>query len=253
MRLRIPGIWIILLPAIAAALFAACGSDEERTISKVFQAAPWQGAETLTYNLSRRGEPSAGACVLTTEPDFEPGKTRLRQSCTSDQHTDEGSVVVDAQTLKPDFATRIATDAEKNRRTTWTNTYEAIVVRFEADTNGSVSRTTRDLPKPSPLSPDPGWYEDGSLLWLVRGLPLRDGFAASYMHVINAGQPRVLPVDISIESPQAVKVPAGTFTAWRVLIKRENTTYSFWVDQQAPQRVVKARIEDVTYELTAVK
>ena len=50
-----------------------------------------------------------------------------------------------------------------------------------------------------------------------------------------------------------VTVPAGKFTAWRIRYQREESIYYVWVDAAAPQRMVKARVEDVIYELTGIK
>ena len=246
---------VALFAALVLAAFAvaACGGGSTHQTSKLFKAPPWTGPEQLDYNLSRRGEPSAGACELKTEPDFEPGKTRLGHHCGKDEFSDDASAVVDAKTLKPITATRTAIDAKKDRKTVWTNSYQDTSVRFEAETNGSVTSTARDLPKPDATSPDPGWYEDATLLWLARGLPLQAGFTGSYAHVINAGQPRVITVDVNVGAPEKVTVPAGDFSAWRVRIVGGDATYTIWVDEQPPHRVVRAVIEDVTYALTAAK
>jgi hypothetical protein len=244
---------LLLALVLAAFAVAACGGGSTRQTSKVFTAPPWTGPEQLSYNLSRRGEPSAGTCELKTEPDFEPGRTRLSHHCGKDEFSDDAAAIVDAKTLKPITATRTTIDTRKERKTVWTNSYENTVVRFEAETNGSASNTSRDLPKPDATSPDPGWYEDATLLWLARGIPLQAGFTASYAHVINAGQPRVITVDVKVGAPEKVDVPAGAFSAWKIRIVGGNATYTIWVDDQPPHRVVRAVIEDLTYALTAAK
>ena len=48
--------------------------------------------------------------------------------------------------------------------------------------------TSRDLPEPTEEWPTPGWYDDESLFWLVRGVELREDYEDHYTHVINAGQ-----------------------------------------------------------------
>jgi hypothetical protein len=246
-------ILVLLAAPLLVLVTLSCGGGADRQTSKVFQAPPWTGPEDLGYNLSRRAEPSFGTCELLTEPNVEPGRTRLSHHCGNDSYSDDGVALVDAQSLQPLTATRTATDRAKDRKTVWTNTYEDSIVRFEADTNGSISKTTRDLPKPNAQSPDPGWYDDDTLLWLARGLPLKAGFEASYAHVINAGQPRVIVVDVKVDPAEKVTVPAGEFQSWKVRIVQGGSTYTIWVDEQAPNRVVKATIEDVTYELTAVR
>ena len=135
---------------------------------------------------------------------------------------------------------------------THTVTYDGSVAHFQTDDGKKTRETTRDLPKPATRAPDPGWYDDESLLWLARGLTLKAGYRAGYAHVINAGQPRVLTVEVTVDPPETVKVPAGEFSAWKVRYQREDSIYFVWVDTQSPNRMVKARIEDVTYELTGI-
>ncbi len=108
---------------VIALVAAACGGGSNRQVSKLFEASPWTGPEQFTYTLSRRGEPSAGTCDLKTEPEFEPGKTRLSHHCGKDEFSDDATTIVDAKTLKPITATRTAIDTRKERRTVWTNIY----------------------------------------------------------------------------------------------------------------------------------
>lgn len=238
----------LLLVALVA---AACSGDDDTVTHKLFTSPPWTGPETYTYNLKQSGDP-AGTCTLKTEPNVEPGKTRLSRMCSDGKrYEDNGSVTVDATTLAPIESTRVFVDSEKNKKTTYTNTYEGPQVVFHAvDQDGHTNNTTRDLPTPSAKDPDPGWYDDEELLWLVRGLPLQQGYGGTYTHVINAGQPRVLPVDVHVDAPQQVKVPAGEFSAYRVRVQKDDSIYQLWVDTAAPHKVVKAQIEDATYELT---
>ena len=81
----------------------------------------------------------------------------------------------------------------------------------------------RNLPRQSAGSADTGWYDDDALLWLARGIPLATGYEAAYVHVINAGQPRVLTVRVSLAGPERVETPAGTFEAWKVRFDREQS------------------------------
>ena len=107
--------------------------------------------------------------------------------------------------------------------------------------------------KPSETSPDPGYYDDESLLWLVRGMDLREGYEATYQNV-NAGTGGTFPVDLKVEGQETVTVPAGEFTAWKVRIRTASVTQFVWVEASGSRRLVKARIEgieDVIYELTA--
>jgi len=242
----------ITFGAIAATTLlvaAACGGTETiDRADKVFEAPPWQGEESYVYELTR-GDDHYGACTLLTEPEVEPGRTRLSRICGEGQKRDEGTVLVDSQTLEPFLAERVIADGEKDRLTTYTNTYNATEVLFEADTNGKVNDTTRELPEPTDEMPNPGWYEDESLLWLARGIPLRAGFEGTYAHVINAGLPRILEVDIEVRGPEKVEAGDQEFEAWLVRFDRDGSVYRVWVETADLHRVVRAQIEDVIYEL----
>ena len=236
--------------ATALVFGAACGGGEDHgPTTKVFEAPPWQGPETYSYNLRTKGDENAGTCQLQTEPNVEPGRTRLVRLCSNPPYADNGNVLVDSQTLQPFLSERTVTDDEKGRRTTYTNTYRETDVLFQANVNGKPSETTRDLPAPTEESPEPGWYDDESLLWLARGIPLRDGYTGTYAHVINAGQPRVLTVDVKVNGTEKITINGRDYQTWKVEFKRENSLYRAWVEQSGPHRVIRAQIEDYFYDL----
>lgn len=245
-------LWLIAA-AVAAftVLAAACGGQGSTTgTAPVVEAPPpWSGAESYTYQLSMRGQSDAGQCILKTEPSFEPGRTRLSRLCGKDQYRDDGALVVEAATLRPLSSQRTVVDGQNNRKTVYTTTYQDGQVLFLADINGKPKETVRSLPSPTPEAPTPAWYDDESLLWLARSIPLRQGYQGRYAHVINAGQPRILTVDVSVERIEPAGYQGGQADAWRVEFRRDTTTYTVWVELQAPYRVLRAQIEDVTYRL----
>lgn len=247
----------LILPlsaAVAAAAFLPpCAGGSERTLTKVFVAPPWTGDERHEYRLLDEGEDLYGTCVLETDVDAEPGKTRLSRLCANEpRYRDDGTVLVDSQTLTPFQASRVRTDAEKNERVAALSDYQPPVVNFTFDDRGKVRETVRDLPEPTDKSPEPGYYDDESLLWLIRGIDLRDGYEGSFQN-INAGTGQTFPVDLKVEGQETVKVPAGEFTTWRIRIRTASVTQYAWVETGGSHRLVKARmegIEDVIYELT---
>lgn len=238
--------WAALVPLLAT----ACGGDSA-ALSQVFRTAPWQGTEQLHYNLVDEGGKVYGRCVLETRPEIAPGKAQLNHLCGGDgPERDDRSAIVDAASLRPDSASRTISDPSKNSRTTFTSRYEVSSVHFKVDENGKVRETDRDLPKATKASPEPGYYDDESLFWLMRGLPLEKGFEGSYADV-NASNGQVVTASIRVEERETVKVPAGTFKAWRVRLQTSSVTQLFWIDEAAPHPVVQARIERLTYQLTA--
>lgn len=228
----------------------ACSPDIHSPISHVFVAPAWTTTEHMTYNLVEQGGEVYGTCELRTNPGSEPGKSQLSFLCAdAGGNRDDRSAITDATTLQPFSATRTITRAEDNRRTTFTSTYAENAVEITATVDGKQKRAQRELPRPTPSSPDPGYYDDESLLWLVRGIPLHDGYRGAYKD-INAGTGQVFSVEVSVGGQESVYVPAGAFSAWRVRIHTSSVTQYFWVEVEAPHRVVRAHVEHLVYELT---
>ncbi len=246
----------LLLPAATAAalLASACTSSNEPPSERVFLGPPWTGDERYIYDLLASGREPYGSCVLETDVAFAPGVTKLSRLCSDEPgpHRDDGTAEVDSQTLEPARSTRVQTDAEKRRRISFTATYAYPVVKFEADDNGKLRQTERDLPQPTDSNADPAYYDDETMLWLVRGIELRTGYEGTYRNV-SAATGAVFDVKLRVEGEEEVTVPAGTFRTWKVRISTSTITQFAWVEAEAPHRVIKARVhglQDVDYVLT---
>lgn len=248
---------LILPTAAAAALFAGCtAGNDTPPAERVFLGPPWQGNETYTYDLLASGRDPYGTCVLTTEVDIEPGVTRVSRLCSDEPgpHRDDGTADVVNETLEPLRSTRVQTDAEKQTRISFTATYEYPLVKYVADENGKLRQAERELPKPTAQNPDPAYYDDETMLWLVRGIELRTGYEGTYRNA-SAATGAVFDVKLRVEGEEEVTVPAGTFRTYKVRISTSTITQFAWVETEAPHRVIKARvhgIQDVDYVLTGV-
>ena len=247
----------LALLGLSAALLGiglvGCSSSEENPANPpIFTSAPWKGEESYTYNLRTRGEDSSGTCTLVTGVP-EAGQLKLSRLCGKDEFRDDGLVTVDEKTLMPSQSVRVFTDSKQNKRSTYTNDYVGSKVTFQADVNGSANKTTRDLPAVSDKVQQPAWYDDEEVLWLARGLNLASGAKVDYTLVINAGQPSIHTVNVRVDPAEQVGVPAGQFQAWKVRLSRGGNVNYVWVEASGARRVIKAQIEDVTYELTGPK
>jgi hypothetical protein len=238
--------------AMQPAFAIACDSSET-TISKVFKAAPWQGAEDYTYNLVDQGNKVTGTCQLKTTPNSAPGQSLLEQLCSNTAgDRDDRAVTVDAQTLRPISGTRTIFAIKKNSTTVTKSTYDDNNVTLEINEGGDVHRAVRTLPKPTKDSPDPGYYDDESLFWVVRGVPLDKSFSGAYQDV-NASNGQSFVAQVDVQDQETVKVPAGTFQAWKIRLETSSITQYFWIDVASPHAVVQADIEDTRYQLVSAK
>ena len=237
------------LLATSAVLFSACSSvNTPEAHPAIFQLAPWLGEESLKYNLVEPRGAVDGTCILETKPKFEAGHTKLSQLCDDGLgHRDDRVAVVDAATLSPLMTIRTITNESKNTRTTFEAVYQGSSAGLTADTDGKKTSTTRAKPQANTKVPEPAWYDDESIFWVIRGISLASGFKASYTN-LNPGNGRVFNVSVEVETQENVKVPAGEFKTWKIKVKTESITQFFWVEVAAPNRVIKARIERIIYE-----
>lgn len=237
---------LALLGALVVAALAACDDGAPPT-SRIFQAPPWGAPERYRYQLVQRSH-LYGHCELRTEPEFEPGQTRLERLCGDDEgFRDDGSVIVDSRSLAPRSSKRVNVDPQRGRTAVRTAAYEEGRVTLRLELDGETRTVTRDLPKPTSASPEPGWYDDESMLWLVRGVPLQEGWEGAY-HNVSVGTAQVTVAEVTVLRRARVTVPAGQFETWEVLV-RSSITNRVWVNQAPPHQVVKAQIEQITYEL----
>ena len=247
--------------ALAGAALVACGTEPLEAHPPIVAEAPWTGPERLHYNLLER-EGLEGTCVLETEPEVTPGVTEVRRFCRDAEegrYEDNGSARVDSVTLGPISSLRVVVDQEEGDSRHFATTYARGegLVRFaskqfeEGGEEPSDSLDVqRELPEPTKAVPEPAWYDDEELLWLVRAIPLTEGFEGSFTNV-NASTGRVFAADVTVERREVVEVPAGTFATWKIRLETSTVTQLIWVEQDAPHRVIRARIERLTYELTA--
>ena len=249
----------LALLAPLALIAAACGSAPLEAHAPIFAEAPWRGPERLHYALSERDEPY-GACIFETRPDVAPGVTELRRLCTDagdGRYRDDGFARVDAVTLAPVSSRRVVVVDDERRFDTAYLPAEGRV-RFDSRQTGAEGEppreitAERELPAPTEAVPAPAWYDDEELFWLIRGTPLAEDYEGAYTNV-NASAGRVFSVEVAVTGTERVEVPAGVFETWKVRIETSTVTHFLWVDREAPHHVVRAHLERVRYELTAVE
>lgn len=234
--------------SLAFLTFVACSPEEPQPHGRIFEAAPWTGDEKLTYDLIAQGGEVDGRCTLETDVDSAPGQTTLEHLCEdgTGEFRDDRKAIVDSTTLAPISAERVI----KNKKlTTVSAIYSGNTAALRTETDGEVNEGTRELPPANDDVPEPTWYDDEAIFWLIRGVPLRSGFEDTYTN-LNAANGRVFDVKVIVKDVEKVSVPAGQFDAWLVRIQTDSVVQEFWIEAAAPHRVIKARIERINYVLT---
>jgi uncharacterized protein DUF3108 len=246
---------VSLFALIALPFCALACSGSTPQLSHVFVAPPWQGAESYNYNLLDQGNNLTGTCVLKTVPGPAAGQTQLEYPCGNGSgDTDNRLVIVDAKTLTPVSSTRTTYDKKKNSTTTVTSEYSDGKVELKFNDNGTLHSVTRQLPGPTKDSPDPGYYDDAALFWVVRGIPLQKGWQGAYTDInASASGGQVFTAALKVEATGTLTVPAGTFQAYRIQVETNSITQHFWVNAAAPHQVLRAQIEDTVFELSGPK
>lgn len=234
---------------ISFALGASSCGDDERPLTRVFAGPTWQTGEMLAYQLRQRDQ-ILGSCTLSVDAAEGPSRTRFTSLCSSPdgRYRDDRTVEADARTLQPARSERVIARLDEGTESVFTATYRETDVLLEARAEGKHNETTRPLPAPTERSPDPAYYDDVSLFWLVRGLPLAKDFEGAFRDV-NAGNARVFTVVVRVTGTATVEVPAGLFETWEIEVKTESVTQVFWVERTGSRRVIRARIERDLYEL----
>lgn len=248
MKLRTPGAALLLITGGVLAVASACGGSTPTRYDKIFGPPPWTGPEAFQYNLLDQGGHLYGTCTLETKPDAESGTTQLNRLCGNGPNHDDGSVTVNSKTLQPLTSSRTIRDDSKNRETVFTATYEYPTVKLHSDDNGKTHDTSRVLPQPNATSPDPGYYDDDSLLWVVRGIRLDKAFQSTYRNILS-GNAQLTDVTVTVDKQERIKVPAGEFDTWNIRVDSGSVSQHIWVETAAPHRMVQASLETLTYQL----
>ena len=236
---------VLLLAALslAAPALAAC-SAETTTLSggAIVSDIPWPASEQARYRLMD-GDDEKGSGVLTIES--EGGRLTLRQAFESESFNDKVEAVVDGSTMTPEAVSRVIDGPEGKRR--WEVAYgdaaASVVQRSEADERrDDISVPTRS-------------YDSWTDVFLWRTIDFRDGYEASYADVLSAtlARPQVISQTVRVKGKETVKVPAGSFEAWRVEIRSADGSQEAWYADSATRPLVRYDNGSLVFELLSVE
>lgn len=209
----------------------------------------WADGERNTYQLEQ-ADREFGECVAQTTDGGET--TTLELLCgNEDGFRDDRVVEVETATLIPLSSERVLYDAEEDKETVSAVEYHPPDATIRTVTeDGEKHSRERELPEPSDDEPEPGYYDDSSIFWLFRGIPLEKGWKSAYHNVNPGALVHITKVEVEVVEQESVETPLGTFDTWRVRFRSSSITQYLWIEVAEPHRVIQAQLEDVRFKLT---
>src|SRR5690606_13037452 len=234
----------LMLAALTVAGCASEGPSDET--SDVFQAAPWQSAESLQYRVLRSDGEVIGAGTLSSGA--QDGQLALRQEYTeaetpegAEPIVDEVTVFVNPSTFRPAGGERVARGRDDDGEPTydrWSWTYgtdedgepTVTIEHFDAEDDDDPSEDTLELRE--------HYYDNESSLWLWRSIDLTEEYDANYVSV-NPMEASRQTVNLRVPQTEMVTVPAGEFEAFRLLFRNGRAVRTAWVEAAPPHRILR--------------
>lgn len=229
---------LALVAGALVAIAAACAGEEAVT-QDVVSVIPWPDTETTRYVLRERegGGEEKGRGALSVQRDGDRYRLGLRFE--DDANSDESSVLVDGETLKPLSMRREIIVPDET--TVLEGRYEDEVVRITARSDGGE--------RSNPLRLKEHYYDNESSLFLWRTLRFEEGYRASY-HAVMVNRRKQQVVKVEVVGRESVTVPAGTFQAWRVEVRSGGVEQVAWYADTATRPLVKYDNSEMLFLLT---
>jgi hypothetical protein len=93
------------------------------------------------------------------------------------------------------------------------------------------------------------YYDNESSLWLWRTIDFNEELDVNYVSV-NPIQQTQQTVNIQTPAIETVEVPAGTFEAWRLIVRNGRAIRSAWINAAPPHQILQWDNGDVIFRLT---
>lgn len=211
-------------------LAIACAPREELITQDIVTTIPWPDNEEAHYTLfDRTGEEQLGSGILSAERQGDRYTLELRYAGEGDtaSDTDDATLLVNAQTLKPiSLERQLVQDDEQAGLRAEYDDVEGVVNITEVKDNGDERLV--------PLRVKEHHYDNDSSLFLWRTIDFQEGYVAHYRTVITGNRTQIV-VTLAVKRKEQITVPAGTFETWRVEIHAGDVHQVAWV-ADTPQR-----------------
>lgn len=243
---------LVLLAGMMAATACSYGGDDDSNLRDIVEHVPWTSPETYTYVL-RDGKKDIGETRLMVE---RAGQNFALQSLSSNDqgNTDESTVTVDPQSVKPVSGTREIID--KDIRKLVETSYEPIekdcdtkmVLRITQTNFKPPDEQTPDSTRRNPMCVPEHSYDNDTSLFLWRTISFEKGYKSMYKTLI-ANRRDKQTVTLHIRQQEQVETPAGTFDAWKLEIKAAGETQYAWFSTTDEHRLLAYQNRSVTFLL----
>lgn len=235
----------LTLPLLLLAA-AACDEGDTAPLSdsgRVLGAIPWTAPETATYNI-RQGDTVGtgtfqileGADSLVFIQSFEVRENDV---------TDEVTVEVDPETLRPAKVQRVTTDPDFKRDCT----------AEYADGKVTVVQKDEDDENTDEVSVPTTHYDSWTDLFLWRTIDFSEGFETRYADVLscNPRESEVITMELEVTGVEHVTVPAGSFEVWHLRVSSDGSKQDAWYSTDDSRVLVKYDNGPQVFELTRVE
>jgi hypothetical protein len=221
------GAGLLVLLAACYGEDVSCAQEESDIVSVI----PWPDGEALTYViLDSDGEDVLLNGSMRATLDGSDYELNLLFEDLHGQ-TDESTVKVNAETMKPSFVRREITCGEERQLVE--GEYERDVE--DGDDVLHIKEIDQDGDERTlPLRLDEPYYDNESSLYLWRTIPFELGYEGNYNTVI-AAQGVQHDVNVQVEEEEEVEIKLGRFDSWYVEIRSQSRTQRLWFSD-TPER-----------------
>ncbi len=210
------------------------------------QPAAWKDGEVMRLSLNTTAGAEVGTIIYTARTADTSGKKAWRlESCMAvplSQTTQYTRVDADRDTFAP------ITGRTKNQLGDFNATYATDTVALTSELNGKKSTRTIKL--------DGVAYDNEQVLFLLRCLPLREGYWTAF-NIFPVQGATVVECRIKVTGKETVKVPAGSFECYRMDLEvyaagTRSLQHELWFSADPHRYLVKYDSRQAVMELVEV-
>ena len=242
--------------AILLALGSGCGTaTPSAETSLIVEQVPFLEGERYVYVLEDIDGEVIGSGELVTRLEGARYVLEQRYEGVPEEGraapTDTTELAVNAATLAPFGALREAVREDDDGRVV-RDVYDWTYTTGEEQDVLSVSREIDGDRESSELELRSNYYDNESSLWLWRTLDFDEDLDLNYVSV-NPIERTQQTVNIQTPARETIEVPAGTFEAWRVIVRNGRAIRSAWINVEPPHQLVQWDNGDLIFRLESAE